>query len=631
MVGALLDRRYELLELIGTGGMADVYKARCMLLNRNVAIKILKDEFKNDEEFLKRFNTESQAAAGLSHNNIVSIYDVGTQGEIHYIVMEYVEGITLKAYLNEHGPLPWDKAMDFATQIASALQHAHRKGIVHRDIKPQNILVTKDETLKVTDFGIARAVSSVTMKVDDNSMGTAHYCSPEQARGGYTDEKSDIYSLGVVMYEMVTGRLPFEADSSVTVALKHIQEEPVPPSEYVPDLPQGVEDVILRAMKKEQADRFQSASELLIELSMVRRGNPVSSRSKTADAQTKVIPSGEIKKEIEKEKEARINEENVRDGKGKKGKKPMPKEDKVAIIAALVSSFVFVGVLTVLILSFMFPSILPWNRISQKMTVPKLVGYNIDKAMEDYPDFKIKIESEEFSDDQSKGIILSQTPDADTEIKSPYTIEVVVSKGLETVKVPSIVNLEYRQAVMDLENLHILHVIEYESSDEIPADVVMSVSPSAGTEVRTNSDIVTIKVSSGKEESFIVPSVIGDTESAAKEAIASRGFTYDVVRKSSSKPAGTVIGQSTPGGTQLAEKTLITITVSTGPETSSNEHSGNNNGGTNNGGISTKPNDDTTNTGTPATPSNGENNSGNGSADGGDESTSSLTKPKKTN
>ena len=272
MIGTLLSGRYEILELIGTGGMANVYKARCTYLNRYVAIKVLKDEFKNDEDFLKRFNIESQAAAGLSHTNIVSVYDIGNENDMHFIVMEYVEGKTLKEYLAQNGALPWDKAVDFAIQIASALQHAHRKGIVHRDIKPQNIIVTKDETLKVTDFGIARAVSTFTMKVEDGAMGTVHYCSPEQARGGYTDEKSDVYSLGIVMYEMLTGKLPFESDNSVSVALKHMQEEAVAPSEIVPEIPTGVEEIVIKAMAKNQNDRFQTAGEMLIELNWVKIG-----------------------------------------------------------------------------------------------------------------------------------------------------------------------------------------------------------------------------------------------------------------------------------------------------------------------------------------------------------------------
>lgn len=594
MIGALLDNRYELIERVGTGGMADVYKAKCTLLNRNVAIKILKDEFKNDEEFLKRFSVESQAAAGLSHNNIVSIYDVGTKGEIHYIVMEYVEGITLKNYLKENGPLPWEKAVDFAMQIANALQHAHRKGIIHRDIKPQNILVTKDETLKVTDFGIARAVSSVTMKVDDNSMGTAHYCSPEQARGGYTDAKSDIYSLGVVMYEMVTGKLPFEGDSSVAVALKHIQEEAVPPSEIVSDLPASIEEIILRAMKKEQAERFSSASDLLIELSLASKDKDyIPSRPRDNASETRVIPSDRLKKVIEEQPSGDVTDYRKKNA-GKKAKtEKEKKEDKVAVIAALCASFVFVGVISILVVSMMFPSILPWNRAKVEMETPYLVGYVLEKAAEDYPDFNIKKDGEEFSPDHPEGVILSQSPDASTKLKAPYTIKVVVSKGSQTVQVPPVVNLEYRQAIIDLEEQKILYTIEYQASTEIPENVVMEVIPAAGTVVHTNKDVVTLRVSTGATQSYIVPSVLGKNVDEAKAEITNQGFNVSVIEKDSEKGKGTVIGQSISGGSQLAEKTTITITVSTGvaskndskPEDTTEKPTGT----TNSGGVTQEP------------------------------------------
>lgn len=601
MVGALLDNRYELIEKIGTGGMADVYKAKCNLLNRNVAIKILKEEYKNDEEFVKRFNVESQSAAGLSHNNIVSVYDVGAKGELHYIVMEYVEGTTLKNYLKENGPLPWEKAVNFAMQIASALQHAHRKGIVHRDIKPHNIMVTKDDVLKVTDFGIARAVSSFTMKVDDNTMGTAHYCSPEQARGGYTDEKSDIYSLGVVMYEMVTGKLPFEGDSTVAVALKHIQEEAVPPSEIIPDLPLAMEEIIRKAMSKEQAERFSSASELLIELSLLANDKDyVPVRNKDNAGETRAIPSGEVKKAIGEQ----AGSTKLPEIPGKKTKKPKTdkekKEDKVAVIAALGASFVFVAVISILVISMMFPSILPWNRVKTELETPNLVGYSYDKAVADFPEFNIRKDGEEYSTEHPEGTILSQTPDEKTKIKSPFTIKVVISRGSETVKVPSIKNLEYRQAIIKLEEENILYTLVYETSAEVPENVVMEVIPAPGTTVQTNKDIVTLKISSGTTQSYIVPGVLDQNVDEARMILENSGFGVNVVEKDSEESRGTVIEQSIPGGSQLAEKTTITITVSTGkapatvpttPEVthpSNNEHTGNT-GNTGNTGTTVTP------------------------------------------
>ena len=255
MTGKVLNNRYELFEKVGSGGMADVYKAKCRVLKRWVAVKILKDEFINDEEFLERFEREAYAAGSLNHPNIVSIYDVGREDNIYYIVMEYVDGITLKDYIRQNVRLPWNEAADIAVSILSALHKAHRHNIIHRDIKPQNILMTSDNVPKVTDFGIARAstTATVTRKVD--TVGSVHYASPEQARGGYTDEKSDLYSVGVTLFEMLTGTVPFNADNPVTVALKHIEDEPPSVTEYVPEIPKAIDSIIKRAMKKSKAER----------------------------------------------------------------------------------------------------------------------------------------------------------------------------------------------------------------------------------------------------------------------------------------------------------------------------------------------------------------------------------------
>jgi serine/threonine-protein kinase len=266
MEGRVLGNRYELIEKIGGGGMALVYKAKCRLLDRVVAVKILRPEFTNDEEFVKRFRIEAQAAASLSHPNIVSIHDVGHEDDVHYIVMEYVDGITLKEYILKKGLLSWKEAVSIASQICSAIEQAHRNSIVHRDIKPHNILITRDGIAKVADFGIARAVSSSTITMVGSTIGSVHYFSPEQARGGYTDEKSDLYSLGIALYEMVTGRVPFDGETPVAVALKHIQDQPVPPLDYESSLPKGVNDIIMKAIKKDQSKRYQSASEMLSDL-----------------------------------------------------------------------------------------------------------------------------------------------------------------------------------------------------------------------------------------------------------------------------------------------------------------------------------------------------------------------------
>ena len=265
--GRLLGNRYEIIEKIGSGGMATVYKAKCHVLNRYVAIKILRDEFTTDEEFVKRFEVEAQSAAAITHPNIVSVYDVGVDGNLHYIVMELIKGKTLKEIIvEEKGPLPWKWSVNIAIQIASALETAHRNHIIHRDIKPHNIIITEDGVAKVTDFGIAKAVSNSTITAFGTTIGSVHYFSPEHARGGFTDEKSDLYSLGVVMYEMLTGRVPFDADTPVSVALKHMQEEPVPAKEVNPNIPLAVNDIIMKALKKDTSLRYQSATEMLLDL-----------------------------------------------------------------------------------------------------------------------------------------------------------------------------------------------------------------------------------------------------------------------------------------------------------------------------------------------------------------------------
>ena len=265
--GRLLGNRYEIIEKIGSGGMATVYKAKCHVLNRYVAIKILRDEFTTDEEFIKRFEVEAQSAASITHPNIVSVYDVGVDGNLYYIVMELIKGKTLKEIIiEERGPLPWKWSVNIAIQIASALEIAHRNHIIHRDIKPHNIIITEDGVAKVTDFGIAKAVSNSTITAFGTTIGSVHYFSPEHARGGFTDEKSDLYSLGVVMYEMLTGKVPFDADTPVSVALKHMQEEPRLAKEVNPNIPLAVNDVIMKALKKDSTLRYQSATEMLIDL-----------------------------------------------------------------------------------------------------------------------------------------------------------------------------------------------------------------------------------------------------------------------------------------------------------------------------------------------------------------------------
>ena len=294
LIGKMLNNRYEILEKIGNGGMATVYKAKCHVLNRYVAIKILKDEFTTDSEFIRRFNTEAQSAASLTHPNIVSIYDVGNEDNLYYIVMELIQGKTLKEIINEDGVLSWKWSVNIAIQIASALETAHKHNIIHRDIKPHNIIITEDGMAKVTDFGIAKAVSNSTITAFGTTIGSVHYFSPEHARGGYTDAKSDLYSLGIVMYEMLTGKVPFDADTPVSVALKQVQEDPIEPIKLNEDIPVSVNRIILKAMQKEPSLRYQNATEMLKDLRLaLKRPNEdfVVLASKNDDSPTQKVPT----------------------------------------------------------------------------------------------------------------------------------------------------------------------------------------------------------------------------------------------------------------------------------------------------------------------------------------------------
>ena len=283
--GKIIDGRYEIIEEIGRGGMAIVYRAKCMVLNRYVAIKVLRPEHREDAEFIKRFKIEAQSAGSLTHPNIVSVYDVGNEDDLEYIVMEYVEGITLKQYLSAKGVLPWKEAVDYASQICAGLEHAHKKGIVHKDIKPENIMITKEGILKITDFGIAKAVNQGTIATGGLTMGSVHYFSPEQARGSFIDTKTDLYSLGVLLYEMIAGKLPFEGESAISVAMQHLESEPARPSVFNPSIPKSLEAVILKAMKKEQTERYQTATQMLIDLKKVYVGSEV--RYENSDEYTK--------------------------------------------------------------------------------------------------------------------------------------------------------------------------------------------------------------------------------------------------------------------------------------------------------------------------------------------------------
>ena len=546
--GRLIGNRYEILEKIGNGGMATVYKARCHVLNRNVAVKVLKEEFTTDAEFVKRFNIEAQSAASLSHPNIVSIYDVGNEGDIYYIVMELVQGKTLKEIITDEGILPWKWTVNIAIQIASALEVAHRHNIVHRDIKPHNIIITEDGTAKVTDFGIAKAVSNSTITSFGATIGSVHYFSPEQARGGYTDAKSDLYSLGVVMYEMLTGKVPFDADTPVSVALKHMQEVPVEPKTLNPTIPDSVNKIIIKAMQKEPSLRYISATEMLTDLKESIKnpnGNFVVMSKAVTDEPTRVMNVEEAEKEAKREE--------------KQGKKKKNKAKKIVLIVFL-CLIIFFGAM------FGTWKLLTGGR-TKEVQIPSLVGTNIEEAKTKLDELKLKYEiTEEYSPEgKEEGTILSQEPKYQDNYKINETevIKLVVSKGIEMVAVPKVTGDAKDDAISKLEEANLKVEIAEEINEKVQEGVVIKQEPAANEQISKDST-VKIYVSLGRGiKEVTVPYVVGKQEAEAKKALEAAGLTVGTVKYESdtTKPNGEVIKQGIDADKKVDEKTAVSLTV----------------------------------------------------------------------
>ncbi len=549
--GRLLGNRYEILENIGNGGMATVYKAKCHVLNRYVAVKVLREEFTTDEEFVKRFNTEAQSAASLTHPNIVSVYDVGSEGDLHYIVMELIKGKTLKDIINEDGALSWKWSVNVAIQIASALETAHRNNIIHRDIKPHNIIITEDGIAKVTDFGIAKAVSNSTITAFGSTIGSVHYFSPEHARGGYTDAKSDLYSLGVVLYEMVTGKVPFNADTPVSVALKHMQEKPKEPIELNSSIPKALNDVIMKAMQKDINLRYQTATEMLKDLSKVLK-NPNGDfvvMEKQDD-----FPTQRLSTIYDKSTDSKENKQE-------KGLKAFIKRHKVLSI--------FTGAILLFVISIL-ATILILNVITKKdVQIPELVGLDRVAAKAKAEELKLEyVEGKEaFDKNVPAGQIISQDPAyiANYTIKEGSTITVVVSKGRNIVTVPKLVGLTQDEAVAQLEELGLYANVTEEYDKKVEAGVVIEQDVKQDEEIDAG-ETVTIKVSKGIEK-VIVPDLTGKTEDEAKKLITDSGLKLKKVElgKDASKEDGKVIAQTLEANSEVEKGSYITITVNSLP------------------------------------------------------------------
>ena len=562
----LLAGRYELIEKIGEGGMAVVYKAKDRLLNRYVAIKILRPEFTQDEQFLESFKRESQAAAGLQHPNIVSIYDVGRTGNINFIVMELVDGRPLSDLIKEKGRLDYKTTIDIAKQMASALSIAHKHQIIHRDVKPHNIMITSDGVAKLTDFGIARAVSNATMVADTSKIiGSVHYFSPEQARGAYVDERSDIYSLGIVMFEMLTGRVPFDGETPVEVALKHINEDVPSPAKLVPGIPPALDKIVLKATDKYQTERYKSVDEMLEALKNVEfvtqmvgdRVFAAESEPKPRRDESLVAPVMGSRRE-DRDQEMVIAPVNPRKPKAKSDDK---KKKKRAIIIGIVA----VAILALFGILFVSGVI---GGGSKEVTVPDVKGMSYSEAKEVLEAKGLKIEKADepiASQKIEKGKIVSQTPSKNSKVKKGRTVRVILSAGNTELKVPDLKGLSYKEAKTLLSEMG----LQISKGDEVDSDsvaegLIASQYPSAKTKV-DKGDIITVNISKGKKDA-VIPKLVGTTftsESDVSDILSKYGYKLGKVSyEESYETPGTIIKQSPDAGTTAEKKTSVDIVIS---------------------------------------------------------------------
>ncbi|MPW26036.1 Stk1 family PASTA domain-containing Ser/Thr kinase [Alkalibaculum sp. M08DMB] len=543
MTGKLLGGRYELIEVIGIGGMAIVYKAKDKLLNRLVAVKVLKNEFNENEQFINKFKRESQSAASLSHNNIVNVFDVGVEENNHYIVMELVSGQTLKAYIKEKGELPWKEALFLVKQIAFALDHAHKNKIIHRDIKPHNIILNDEMIPKVTDFGIARAISSATITLVEETMGSVHYISPEQARGGFVDEKSDLYSLGIVLFEMITGKVPFDSDNSVSIAIKHIQEDIELPDD-LDDVPLGLLDIIMKLVKKNPIDRYKNSRELIKDLILIQN-NPAARiddlQSEFQTKKTPIIADNQLNKKDKQEK-----------GKDKK------KIRKKVIIAVVILS-VLCG-MVIFALNSMIQV--------QEVEVPALEGKSLTEAIEILEENNLEyiIEKREHSSQVEKDHIIKQNPAAGAVLKEDQSVKLIVSDGPKEVILPDVTDKFEVEGTQILENMgFVIEEVTREFKDQYDKDKIYEQYPAAGTSLVEGSEIK-LYVSKGKN-TVVITDLTGKSLEEAKNIILSAGLVVggDIQEVTSEKYDKNVVVSQTPkGGQEVAKDSVVNLTVSSG-------------------------------------------------------------------
>lgn len=562
-IGKRLDGRYEIHELIGVGGMANVYRCNDTVDDREVAIKILKDEYLNNEEFIRRFKNESKAIAMLSHPNIVKVYDVSFGDMIQYIVMEYIDGITLKEYIESQGIIEWKDAIHLTTQVLKALQHAHESGIVHRDIKPQNIMLLQDGTIKVTDFGIARFSDKATRTMTDQAIGSVHYIAPEQARGSVTDGKTDIYSVGVMLYEMLTGRLPFDGDSAVTVALMQLQSTPKRPREINPGIPVGLEQITIRAMQKQPEDRYASAAEMLSDLERFRL-NP----SIVFDYGNNFIdrqPTKHVDLKRDKDEGNKVDKKNVDmpepeyayDEEPIKEHKPIFHVMKGVIIAALIMVLVFAGISIFQALN---------SGQAKDVDVPNYIGKTLVEVKENNPnEFQFDIKSK-FVEGQELGVIIEQEPEAGSmKVKSGSTVKLTVNGTDTEIAIPFIQNLSENDAIKTLKEKSLIPQIIYVENSKTPKGYTIDSFPTAGAKTTIGSTVY-VYIANGERAGVVnIPAVLGKNESEAKSSLEELGLTVETVYDDESKAAKDTVISSSPLPYGKVEKgTVVTLTVSSG-------------------------------------------------------------------
>jgi serine/threonine-protein kinase len=552
MIGKILGNRYEIIEKIGEGGMAKVYKAKCNLLNRFVAVKILKNEYVNNKEFTVKFNSESQSAAKLSHPNIVNIYDIGIEGDINYIIMEYIDGSTLKESILKNAPFDNAEIIEISSQIAEALAHAHKNKIIHRDIKPQNILITKDNRIKVADFGIARAVSDATVVNTSNLMGTVHYASPEQLKGSLVDERTDIYSLGVIMYEMATGQLPYDGDAPITVALKHMNEELIPPNLVNKKILDSLNSIILKTMDKTAAYRYDSAQSLIEDLGISGSGQIDFYNSDFDSGKTTVLP---LVKEGGKSRKRVAN-------RNKKNKKSQKHIYSLAILSALI--------LSIIIIIFSSYTFLKDDLFKSEVTIPTLINMPFSEAKDillekglDYVVFE-----EKYDHSIANGNIIIQEPAADEIVKEGYTVKLTVSLGKIKTRVPNLLNLTNTEAIIAIENNNLaVGDVEYVYND-LPMDTIIKQFPEAG-ELVDETTPINLMISQGLGvQTFIMPNLIGKTVESAKGNLAELGISLANVKYETNEEIEKdhIISQSVSSGVEISQNTSISLVVSDGSE-----------------------------------------------------------------